>query len=134
MALVPAVALGTVAGAVSYTVATGKPKPRKKESAERAEKNTYWRNWVGLDTVEEDAYRAESAEEIQTSYPVEGEDGLMLPPWNDSNVNPAVGAYGNHPGWPRQNFRNMGMMSARRGITKANRAPMPPKQRSMPTV
>lgn len=137
MALVPAVALGAVTGAVSYQVATGKPKPRKIKAESVAHRPAYWRNWVGLGEVDprQDAYRAQSLEEVQTSYPRELDDGSVLPPDNLSGVNPAVGAIYRHPGWPRQRFLNMYApveQSSKRN--RADRAPMPPKQQSLPTV
>lgn len=137
MALVPAVALGTVGAAVSYQVATGKPKPRAIDNTEAARRPAYWRNWVGNSAydVREDSYRADSLEELQTSFPRQLPDGSWLPPDNGSNVNPAVGAICRHPGWPRQNFLNMQIaVQQSTKNPKSQRAPMPPRQQSLPTV
>jgi hypothetical protein len=129
MALITAAVLGATAGGVSYQVAKGVPKPRPIDGLTRQtqRKNPYWRNWVGEgeEDVREDSYMYDDTQELRNEYPRLRPDGTMSAPDNNNGVNPAVGAVKHHPGWPMQQFRNQ--------PNQANRAPMPPKQKSLPT-
>jgi hypothetical protein len=137
MALVAAAVLGTGAGAAAYTVAKGKPsaKPIDGRTRQTQAKNPYWRNWIGEgeEDIREDGYMYDDTDELRNEYPRSLPGGRVLPPDNDAGVNPAAGAFRNHPGWPRQQFLNYQEASSNQAVNRANRAPRPPKQRSLPT-
>lgn len=141
MALVPAVALGVATGAISYQVSKGVPKaePIQGSIKEQQYRDPYWRNWTGagFDDAREDAYMPGDPYELQVGFPRELDNGDILPPDNDSGVNPAVGAINRHPGRPWQRFHNQQQRvpigPRNRPPPKSNRAPLPPKQKSMPT-
>lgn len=138
MALAVAAVLGTGAGAAAYAVSKGQPKAKPIDGRTRQtqEKNPYWRNWIGdgESDIREDAYMYDDTDELRNEYPRLRPDGSVAPPDNDAGVNPAAGAFRNHPGWPMQRFHNQYQeASSNAAVNKANRAPRPPKQRSLPT-
>jgi len=138
MALAAAAVSGLAAGAIGYKVKSGKPAPERINREQVQHRPAYWRNWVGNGSfdVNEGNYKAESIEELQTSYPRQLPDGNWLPPDNESGVNPAVGTIVKHTGrtWRQQQMSAAPPPERGSKTTKANRAPMPPKQTSMITM
>lgn len=137
MALFPAAAAGVGAAAVTYKVSTGKPEPRRIDTGSSAIKPAYWRNWVGntMFDVYEDAYRQHDMSKIQTSYPRQLPEGNWLPPDNGtSSVNPAIGTIVRDTGRTWRHIQLSAPSDSHPSHTRANRAPLPPKQRSMITM
>lgn len=133
--------LAGIGGGVAIQAINGKPVPRRIDTDTAVHRPTYWRNWVGYGSadVDEDAYKSINLAEQQTSYPMELPEGQWLPPDSWSGVNPAVGTICNHTGrasqWRLQQLsapEQTGVFAQR--VNRANRAPMPPKQRSMFTT